>query len=129
MPHAAVLRVRYSVPCGTAPVSAGPLAAHMSPLNTKASDGTPTRAGCSLFHVLIFTCALASGVLTFTLLPRATIFVRLVASVAAVLLSGVCALVAAVLLLTAVVIPRIAPGSRWQRDVDAFMASVFPGKW
>jgi hypothetical protein len=34
-----------------------------------------------------------------------------------------------VFIVTAVVIPRLKPDSLWSREVDSYMASVFPGQW
>ncbi|HEY0371231.1 MAG TPA: hypothetical protein VGD79_04485 [Thermoanaerobaculia bacterium] len=54
---------------------------------------------------------------------------RILTSAAAFLLAVPLTHIVMVSIVTAWVIPRLQPDSLWSREVDAYMASVFPGKW
>jgi cell division protein FtsX len=55
--------------------------------------------------------------------------VRVLITIATFLLTFVALHLLTVFIVTWLVIPRLRPGSQWSREVDAYMATIFPGKW
>ena len=88
-----------------------------------------TRPALTLIHVLWLASTGGATVITFRLLRSATLPVRITFTVLAFALAVVITHIISVFIVTSVVIPRLGPNSPWRREVDSYMASVFPGKW
>jgi hypothetical protein len=87
------------------------------------------RPALTLIHVLWLASAGGATAIAFAMLRSATWPVRITVTALAFALAIVITHIICVFIVTAVVIPRLGPNSPWRREVDSYMASVFPGKW
>lgn len=77
------------------------------------------RPALTLFHVLWLVGSAGVAWLAYD------VWERIALAVVAFLIALVVLHVACVLVVTVWIVPRLAPGSRWDREVAAYLASVF----
>jgi hypothetical protein len=88
-----------------------------------------SRPAFTLVHVLWVATAGGLTFLVYSLTLHFTPLGRICISVAAFVVAVIATHLVTVLIVTAVVIPRLTPGSYWSREIDSYMASVVPGRW
>ena len=96
-----------------------------------ASEGASpsARPAFTLIHVLWLATAGGATGMVFALLRHTPLPLRITLTVVAFLLAVGITHIICVFIVMSLVIPRLGPNSPWRRDVDSYMASVFPGKW
>jgi hypothetical protein len=93
------------------------------------SEPHQTRPALTLIHVLWMTISGGATWLAYWSMPGFTPATRIALTAVAFVLLLVLTHLATVVVITALVIPRLEPGSRWSAEVDHYMAWVFPGQW
>ena|SRR5688572_8642970 len=94
-----------------------------------ANKALTSRPALTLIHVLWFAVAVGLTLIVYLLLRDVAFIVRVIATIVAFGLAFIATHLATVFIVTAWIIPRVEPGSYWEREVDSYMASVFPGQW
>ncbi len=88
-----------------------------------------SRPAITLFHVLWFTASAEIAWCVFLFARDTSLIVRILLSVGAFVVAVLCVHLLIVLIVIFWIIPRLKRESYWHREVDSYMASVFPGKW
>lgn len=91
--------------------------------------GPIARRAVTVFHVMWLASSAGVSAIVYFSLREAGSIIRLLVAVAAFVIAILVTHVAMVYIITAWVIPRLKPDSVWNREVDAYMASIFPGQW
>ena len=89
---------------------------------------TVPRPTFTIFHVLWLTVSVGIAWLVYFSVDARWI-IRVVLALGGLLVTLALMHAAMVYIVTAWVIPRVKPNSYWNREVDSYMASVFPGQW
>lgn len=87
------------------------------------------RPAFTFFHVMWLVVSAGAAVVLFVAFREAGPVPRLLLAGAAFLIAAVVAHLLIVFVVTSWVIPRVTPDSYWSREVDGYMASVFPDRW
>lgn len=95
------------------------------------TPGEPPHDGpmFTVFHLTWLTLAAAAAAEVFIGTTSSATFVRVLVAAVAFVVALPAVHLLMVIIVTWLVIPRLAPGSYWSREVDSYMASVFPGQW
>jgi hypothetical protein len=99
------------------------------PTRPSATPSGGSQLAFTLIHVWWFTAAVGEAAIVFLTLRKLGMPVRIVITILAFILAIAITHLLVVFIVTAIVIPRLRPGSAWSREVDSYMASVFPGQW
>lgn len=90
---------------------------------------TPAKPAITFFHVIWLAASAASAGIVFVTYRDASLLVQLLVTGAAFVVATLVTHVLILFIVTALVIPRLEPGSYWKREVDGYMAFWFPGRW
>jgi hypothetical protein len=88
-----------------------------------------SQPGVTIFHVLWLTVSTGVSVMVYISWREAGPIARLLIAGAAFVIAVIVTHIVIVYIVTAWVIPRLKPHSRWNREVNAYMASIFPNQW
>lgn len=85
----------------------------------------------TLFHVLWLALTIGSTTLVVSWATRHGfgLLARIALGVVAFVASLIASHLAIVAVVVTIVIPHVRRGSPWEREVDGYMAAIFPGEW
>ena len=101
----------------------------LEPRSSPTNENLAARPALTIFHVFWFAAAISLAALAYVSLREVAFIVRLIATIVAFGLAVVATHLAIAFTVTTWVIPRVVPGSYWEREVNSYMTSVFPGQW
>lgn len=81
----------------------------------------------TIFHIIWLTATAGVACFVFSVVDGRLI-TRIVVALGAAVVALILLHVVIVYIVAALLIPRMKAGSYWSREVDSYMASVFPGK-
>jgi hypothetical protein len=88
-----------------------------------------SRPQITLFHVLWFTASAGTAWCVYFAARDTSLIARILYSLGAFVVAVVCVHFLIVVIVIFWIIPRLKPESHWNREVDSYMAWLFPGKW